>query len=137
MARGASLLPAPLPPCIDPTALLAWQYATLAGNKKKLEEVVAILEAGHPLPFAVQPAALELPELQVGVGMHSASAQFESQCTCCSAGQLNLPMQLARPSFQARVQMLLQGEPEEIAAQKCRLAARQLGAAGEPGGSTC
>ncbi len=38
-----------------------------AGNKKKLEEVVAILEAGHALPFAVQPAAVDLPELQVGV----------------------------------------------------------------------
>lgn len=55
------------------------------GNKKKLEEVVAILEAGHPLPFAVQPSAMDLPELQ--------------------------------------------GEPEEIAAEKCRLAAQQLGAA--------
>ncbi|KAL4433779.1 hypothetical protein ABPG75_000220 [Micractinium tetrahymenae] len=55
------------------------------GNKKKLEEVVAILEAGHKLPFAVQPAAVELPELQ--------------------------------------------GEPEEIAAEKCRLAADRLQAA--------
>lgn len=39
---------------------------SLAGNKKKLEEVVAILEAGHKLPFTVQPATIELPELQVG-----------------------------------------------------------------------
>lgn len=51
-------------------------------NKKKLEEVVAILEAGHKLPFTVQAAAIELPELQ--------------------------------------------GEPEEIAAEKCRLAAEKL-----------
>lgn len=28
--------------------------------------MVAILEAGHPLPFAVQPSAMDLPELQVG-----------------------------------------------------------------------
>ena len=56
------------------------------GNKKKLEEVVAILAAGQALPFAVAPAALDLPELQ--------------------------------------------GEPEEIAAEKCRLAAAQLGGAG-------
>ena len=39
-------------------------YST--GNKKKLEEVVAILEAGSKLPFTVQPAAVDLPELQVG-----------------------------------------------------------------------
>ena len=58
------------------------------GNKKKLEEVVAILEAGRKLPFTVQPAAVELPELQ--------------------------------------------GEPEEIAAEKCRLAAEKLQAAGTP-----
>ncbi|KAL4450725.1 hypothetical protein ABPG77_001081 [Micractinium sp. CCAP 211/92] len=55
------------------------------GNKKKLEEVVAILEAGSKLPFSVQPAAVDLPELQ--------------------------------------------GEPEEIAAEKCRLAAEKLQAA--------
>ena len=57
------------------------------GNQKKLEEVVAILAAGRELPFAVQPAAVDLPELQ--------------------------------------------GEPEEIAAEKCRLAAERLQAAGE------
>lgn len=56
------------------------------GNKKKLEEVVAILAAGQALPFSVAPAALELPELQ--------------------------------------------GEPEEIAAEKCRLAAKELGGPG-------
>lgn len=55
------------------------------GNKKKLEEVVAILEAGHKLPFSVQPAAVDLPELQ--------------------------------------------GDPEEIAAEKCRLAVEKLQAA--------
>lgn len=49
--------------------------------------MVAILAAGQPLPFTVQPAAVELPELQ--------------------------------------------GEPEDIAAEKCRLAAAQLGGAGE------
>ncbi|WIA19441.1 hypothetical protein OEZ86_005779 [Tetradesmus obliquus] len=55
------------------------------GNKKKLEEVVAILAAGHELPFKVEPAKLDLPELQ--------------------------------------------GEPEEISIEKCRIAAKQLGAA--------
>ncbi|KAF6259817.1 inosine triphosphate pyrophosphatase-like protein [Scenedesmus sp. NREL 46B-D3] len=55
------------------------------GNKKKLEEVVAILSAGHELPFKVEPAKLDLPELQ--------------------------------------------GEPEEISVEKCRIAAKQLGAA--------
>jgi hypothetical protein len=52
------------------------------GNKKKLEEVVAILEAGSKLPFAVEPAKLELPELQ--------------------------------------------GEPEDISKEKCRIAAQQV-----------
>jgi inosine/xanthosine triphosphate pyrophosphatase family protein len=60
-----------------------------AGNKKKLEEVVAILEAGSKLPFTVLPAKLDLPELQ--------------------------------------------GEPEEIAAEKCRLAAAELQAPGGRG----
>ncbi|EFN51819.1 hypothetical protein CHLNCDRAFT_27549, partial [Chlorella variabilis] len=63
------------------------------GNKKKLEEVVAILEAGRKLPFSVQPAAMELPELQ--------------------------------------------GEPEEIAAEKCRLAADKLQAAAVMVEDTC
>lgn len=47
---------------------------------------MAILSAGQQLPFDVQPASVELPELQ--------------------------------------------GEPEDIAAEKCRLAAAQLGGAG-------
>ncbi|BDA43925.1 Inosine triphosphate pyrophosphatase [Coccomyxa sp. Obi] len=55
------------------------------GNANKLREVVAILEAGHPLPFAVKAANLDLPELQ--------------------------------------------GEPTEIAKEKCRLAAEQVGGA--------
>ncbi|EIE25716.1 Maf/Ham1 [Coccomyxa subellipsoidea C-169] len=55
------------------------------GNANKLREVVAILEAGHPLPFAVKAANLDLPELQ--------------------------------------------GEPTEIAKEKCRLAAQQVGGA--------
>ena len=45
-------------------------------------QVVAILEAGQPLPFKVKAANLDLPELQ--------------------------------------------GEPEEIAKEKCRLAAQQV-----------
>lgn len=45
-------------------------------------QVVAILESGDPLPFTIQAADLDLPELQ--------------------------------------------GEPEEIAAEKCRLAAQQV-----------
>jgi len=44
-------------------------------------QVVAILEAGHPLPFRIKAANLDLPELQ--------------------------------------------GEPEAIALEKCRLAAQQ------------
>lgn len=48
-------------------------------------QVVAILAAGRELPFTVQPAKLELPELQ--------------------------------------------GEPEDISREKCRIAAAQLGAA--------
>lgn len=35
------------------------------GNKKKLEEVVAILQSGQTLPFKVESVKLELPELQV------------------------------------------------------------------------
>jgi hypothetical protein len=45
-------------------------------------QVVAILAAGHELPFKVEPAKLDLPELQ--------------------------------------------GEPEEISIQKCRIAAKQV-----------
>lgn len=45
-------------------------------------QVIAILEAGHPLPFTVKAANLDLPELQ--------------------------------------------GEPVEIAKEKCRLAAQQV-----------
>ena len=52
------------------------------GNANKLREVVAILEAGHPLPFKVKAANLDLPELQ--------------------------------------------GEPEAIAMEKCRMAAQQV-----------
>eukprot|EP00197_Chlamydomonas_leiostraca_P003057 CAMPEP_0202868338 /NCGR_PEP_ID=MMETSP1391-20130828/10775_1 /ASSEMBLY_ACC=CAM_ASM_000867 /TAXON_ID=1034604 /ORGANISM="Chlamydomonas leiostraca, Strain SAG 11-49" /LENGTH=197 /DNA_ID=CAMNT_0049548489 /DNA_START=115 /DNA_END=708 /DNA_ORIENTATION=+ len=52
----------------------------VTGNKKKLEEVVAILEAGGKLPFHVESVKLDLPELQ--------------------------------------------GEPEEISKEKCRIAAR-------------
>ncbi|KAK9843684.1 hypothetical protein WJX81_002219 [Elliptochloris bilobata] len=55
------------------------------GNANKLREVVAILEAGHPLPFKVKAANLDLPELQ--------------------------------------------GEPEAIAMEKCRMAAQQVGGA--------
>ncbi|KIY98646.1 nucleoside-triphosphate pyrophosphatase [Monoraphidium neglectum] len=55
------------------------------GNKKKLEEVVAILGAGQKLPFTVDSVKIDLPELQ--------------------------------------------GEPEEISREKCRLAAK----AGLPG----
>lgn len=55
------------------------------GNNKKLQEVVAILADGHPLPFEVDAVKLELPELQ--------------------------------------------GEPEDIAKEKCRLAAREVGGA--------
>ncbi|KAG2427656.1 hypothetical protein HXX76_012305 [Chlamydomonas incerta] len=55
------------------------------GNKKKLEEVNAILAAGAELPFEVVAAKLDLPELQ--------------------------------------------GEPEEISKEKCRMAAKMVGGA--------
>ncbi|GLC76767.1 hypothetical protein PLESTF_001831500 [Pleodorina starrii] len=55
------------------------------GNKKKLEEVAAILASGAALPFTVEAAKLDLPELQ--------------------------------------------GEPEEISKEKCRIAAREVGGA--------
>lgn len=58
------------------------EVAFATGNANKLKEVVAILEAGHPLPFKVKAANLDLPELQ--------------------------------------------GEPEAIALEKCRLAAQQV-----------
>lgn len=59
------------------------QFAT--GNKKKLEEVVAILSSGDPLPCRVEACSIDLPELQ--------------------------------------------GEPEDIAKEKCRLAAEKTGGA--------
>jgi len=52
------------------------------GNKKKLEEVVQILNSSEPLPYSVESVSLDLPELQ--------------------------------------------GEPEDIAKEKCRLAARHV-----------
>jgi inosine triphosphate pyrophosphatase len=58
----------------------------VTGNKKKLEEVVAILSAGdasRSLPLEITNKALDLPELQ--------------------------------------------GEPEEVAKEKCKLAAKQVG----------
>eukprot|EP00195_Chlamydomonas_chlamydogama_P016359 CAMPEP_0202900932 /NCGR_PEP_ID=MMETSP1392-20130828/12151_1 /ASSEMBLY_ACC=CAM_ASM_000868 /TAXON_ID=225041 /ORGANISM="Chlamydomonas chlamydogama, Strain SAG 11-48b" /LENGTH=194 /DNA_ID=CAMNT_0049587391 /DNA_START=126 /DNA_END=710 /DNA_ORIENTATION=+ len=57
----------------------------VTGNKKKLEEVIAILEAGEKLPFEVEAKKLDLPELQ--------------------------------------------GEPEEISREKCRIAAKEVGGA--------
>ena len=57
------------------------RFAT--GNKKKLEEVVAILSSGAPLPCAIESVKLDLPELQ--------------------------------------------GEVEDIAKEKCRLAADMVG----------
>lgn len=59
--------------------------AFATGNKKKLEEVTAILAAGASLPFEVTAAKLDLPELQ--------------------------------------------GEPEDIAKEKCRIASKLLGGA--------
>ena len=41
-------------------------------------QVVAILEAGHPLPFKVRRADVDLPELQVG-----AKAELGFGHTCC------------------------------------------------------
>ncbi|GLI71550.1 hypothetical protein VaNZ11_016785 [Volvox africanus] len=55
------------------------------GNKKKLEEVAAILASGAALPFTVEAAKLDLPELQ--------------------------------------------GEPEDISKEKCRIAAKLVGGA--------
>jgi len=57
------------------------KFAT--GNKKKLEEVVAILSSGTPLPCEIESVSLDLPELQ--------------------------------------------GEVDEIAKEKCRLAAAMVG----------
>lgn len=55
--------------------------APARGERAARVQVVAILEAGHPLPFRIKAANLDLPELQ--------------------------------------------GEPEAIALEKCRLAAQQ------------
>lgn len=55
----------------------------VTGNKKKLEEVVAILSTEGDLPFVLQSRKLDLPELQ--------------------------------------------GEPEDISKEKCRLASEQVG----------
>ena len=55
----------------------------VTGNKKKLEEVEVILSNGVALPFRLQSAKLDLPELQ--------------------------------------------GEPEEVSMEKCRLAAKLVG----------
>ncbi|GMH37548.1 hypothetical protein BSKO_05421 [Bryopsis sp. KO-2023] len=54
----------------------------VTGNKRKLEEVCAILSAGEELPFVLHSRKLDLPELQ--------------------------------------------GEPEEISKEKCRLAAKEV-----------
>lgn len=67
----------PTPPVIH--------FAT--GNKKKLEEVVAILGAGGELPFRVDSVKLDLPELQVrqtgcddGDGLRCFSVVFSRVC---------------------------------------------------------
>uniref|UniRef100_A0A7S0YDA5 Inosine triphosphate pyrophosphatase n=1 Tax=Polytomella parva TaxID=51329 RepID=A0A7S0YDA5_9CHLO len=57
----------------------------VTGNKKKLEEVIAILASGSTLPFVVESAKIDLPELQ--------------------------------------------GEPDEISKEKCRIAAEKVGGA--------
>lgn len=75
--------PHPLPPASSHRPYHLSALVALTGNKKKLEEVVAILEAGHPLPFAVQPAALDLPELQVG-------GWAVKQCFCANRAHNNL-----------------------------------------------
>ncbi|KAG2487061.1 hypothetical protein HYH03_014307 [Edaphochlamys debaryana] len=61
------------------------KIAFATGNKKKLEEVTAILASGAALPFEVVAAKLDLPELQ--------------------------------------------GEPDEISKEKCRIAAKLVGGA--------
>jgi len=45
--------------CIVPSKIFF-----VTGNKKKLEEVVAILSAGAELPFSVESVKVDLPELQ-------------------------------------------------------------------------
>lgn len=67
------------------TAKTPSTIAFATGNKKKLEEVIAILESGSKLSFQVTSLKLDLPELQ--------------------------------------------GDPEEISKEKCRLAAKQVGGA--------
>lgn len=94
----------------------------VTGNKKKLEEVlalecreairaltcsymqgcldqvVAIIEAGQQLPFHIEGKSADLPELQV-----CTNSRYHP---CCRTHA--------------------QGEPEDIARQKCRLAAQQV-----------
>lgn len=106
---------------------------------------MAILEAGHKLPFSVQPAAVDLPELQVGpVGeggpvptrplqprrepWHAAPCSRSSNNSKVSIAQNNtwgLACQCIPPLSRPP-----QGDPEEIAAEKCRLAVEKLQAAG-------
>ena len=69
----------------------------VTGNKKKLEEVVAIL--GNSLPFELQSAKLGTARRHAAI-----SSNHENS---------DLPE--------------LQGEPEDISRAKCRLAAQQIG----------
>jgi hypothetical protein len=86
-AAAAASAAAPTPPRVT--------FAT--GNEKKLREVVAILAAGRPLPFAVDAAALDLPELQgepeeiarakcaAAAAAVSGAAMVEDTCLCFDA----------------------------------------------------
>ncbi|PNH12352.1 Inosine triphosphate pyrophosphatase [Tetrabaena socialis] len=51
------------------------------GNKKKLEEVTAILASGQALPFVVEAAKLDLPELQASrrAGLLECGVGFEDK----------------------------------------------------------
>jgi hypothetical protein len=71
-------------PCSITSTAELQQYAVIPAPRLESQcmQVVAILEAGHPLPFTVKAANLDLPELQ--------------------------------------------GEPTQIAKEKCRLAAQQV-----------
>ena len=84
--QGMHLLPCVAPSCFGLTTDQATQpRCYILKGLLRLEpwlQVIAILEAGHPLPFTVKAANLDLPELQ--------------------------------------------GEPLEIAKEKCRLAAQQV-----------
>lgn len=97
----------------------------VTGNAKKLEEVRAILSSGgEPLPMAISNQKIDLPELQArrrtGAGAGGPAGWTSVRMGWNGKGWKHC----SHPALRA---LYGQGEPEDVAAEKCRLAAAAVG----------